>query len=184
MQTPIDQMEQLVEYGGKTLFDWVNAVMDSLGNRPFMESRMTERQQLEAYQALRNTQDGLYYYADGIRTELDSRLAQYSAEERIALGLSDEEIRRIAYLLTLKYMKDMERISAKLGIPIEGLELVPMPLPPLEEPLGGEEWLDPTTIETSGMLLPMTSTPDMAPPTPLPMESPALTQPSPLAPPP
>lgn len=144
MQTPIDQMEQLVEYGGKTLFDWVNAVMDSLGNRPFMESRMTEKQQLEAYQALRNSVDGLYYYADGIRMELDSRLAQYSAEERIALGLSDEELRRIAYLLTLKYDKDMKRISAKLGIPIEGLELVPEPLPPVEEPLGGEEWLKST----------------------------------------
>ena len=164
MQTPIDQMEQLVEYGGKTLFDWVNAVMDSLGNRPFMESRMAEKQQLEAYQALRNSVDGLYYYADGIRMELDSRLAQYSAEERIALGFSDEELREIATILTLKYDKDMKRISAKLGIPIEGLELVPMPLPPLEEPLGGEEWLDPMMGEMSGMSSLMTSTQDMAPP--------------------
>jgi len=167
VQTPIDQMEQLVEYGGKTLYDWVAAVMDSLGNRPFMESRMTERQQLEAYQALRNTQDGLYYYADGIRTELDSRLAQYSAEERIALGLSDEEIRRIAYLLTLKYMKDMERISAKLGIPIEGLELVPEPLPPMEMDLGGEEWQTPTVTPELGMeVQPLPSLP--ASPSPLP----------------
>jgi hypothetical protein len=143
MQTPIDQMEQIVEYGGKALFDWVQAVMDSLGNRPFMEARMTERQQLEAYQALRNSVNGLYYYADGIRAELDSRLAQYSAEERIALGYSDEELRKIAYTLALKYDKDMKRISAKLGIPIEGLELVPQPLPPMEMDLGGEEWLTP-----------------------------------------
>ena len=52
MQTPIDQMEQLVEYGGKTLFDWVNAVMNSLGDRPFMESRMTEKQRPDVVPAL------------------------------------------------------------------------------------------------------------------------------------
>jgi hypothetical protein len=176
-------MEQLVEYGGKTLFDWVNAVMDSLGNRPFMESRMTERQQLEAYQALRNSVDGLYYYADGIRMELDSRLAQYSAEERIALGLSDEELRRIAYLLTLKYDKDMKRISAKLGIPIEGLELVPEPLPPVEEPLGGEEWLENPEIAPLDILpvdstlsgpIPITPMAVAAAPLPSPQESPLL----------
>lgn len=145
MQTPIDQMEAMVEIGGSTLFSYVQQVMDSLGNRPFMSSRMTERQELEAYNALRLTQDGLYHYADGIRAELDSRLSDYTAEDRLALGLGDSEIRHIAFNLTLKYAARMNKLSAKLGIPIEGLELVPEPLPPEEIQLGGEEWQDSMT---------------------------------------
>lgn len=144
MQTPIDQMETMVEIGAKALFDAVQMTMDSLGNRPFMSSHMTERQELEAYNALRLTQDGLYHYADGIRAELDARLADFTAEERLALGVSDSEIRRIACMLSLKYFQRMNKLSAKLGIPIEGLELVPEPLPPEAIELGGEEWQEST----------------------------------------
>jgi len=152
MQTPIDQMEVMVENGAKALFDSVQLVMDSLGDRPFMSSKMTSRQELDAYQALRLTQDGLYHYADGIRVELDSRLAQYSSEERIALGVSDSEIRHVAYLLTLKYVQRMTKLSEKLGVPIEGLELVPEPLPPADVNLGGEEWQAP--METTTLMEP------------------------------
>lgn len=151
MQTPIDRMQEAVENGAKALFIYVQQAMESLGSRPFMGARMTPKQELEAYQALRNTQDGMYYYADGIRKELDSRLAQFSAEERLALGYSDSEIRRIAYLLTLKYDDRMKKTSKRLGIPIEGLDLVPEPLLPVEEEVGGEEWLSPgnTPVITS-----------------------------------
>lgn len=165
MQTPIDQMETMVEIGAKALFDAVQMTMDSLGNRPFMSSHMTERQELEAYNALRLTQDGLYHYADGIRAELDARLADFTAEERLALGVSDSEIRRIACMLSLKYFQRMNKLSAKLGIPIEGLELVPEPLPPEAIELGGEEWQQDTMTSLRPLEEPLP--PDLQAPPPL-----------------
>lgn len=183
MQTPIDQMEAMVKLGAATLFESVQQVMNSLGSRPFMSSRMTERQELEAYQALRLTQDGLYHYADGIRVELDARLADYTAEERIALGLGDSELRHIAYNLTLKYVARMNKLSAKLGVPIEGLELVPEPLPPVEAELGGEEWQDSmTSLQPLGMQSPLDAPAlPVEESLPYPAEEPLMPQPSPLS---
>jgi len=176
MQTAIDQMEQMVEIGAATLFTYVQQVMDSLGERPFMEAGMSSQDKIDSYQAIRLTKDGLYHYADGIRMELDSRMSQYSAEERLALGLSDTEIRRIAYLLTLKYVSEMTKLSEKMGITIEGLELVPQPLPPMDAQLGGETWLDYSTALS-------TEPADLSLGSSLPSSSP-LSPPSPLLPPP
>ena len=144
MQTPVDEWEQMVGMAADDTFNVVKAVMNSLGDRPFMKEKATEEMELAAYQALRSTVDGMYNYAEGIRVELEARLGGYSAEERLALGWPDSEVRRVAYLLTLKYVQRMNRISEKLGIHVEGLEPVE-PLPPVVDDLGGEEWLSPLT---------------------------------------
>ena len=144
MQPPVDAWEQVVGMAAGDIFNVVKAVMNSLGDRPFMKEKATEEMELAAYQALRSTVDGMYNYAEGIRVELEARLGGYSAEERLALEWPDSEVRRVAYLLTLKYVQRMNRISEKLGIHVEGLEPVE-PLPPVVDDLGGEEWLSPLT---------------------------------------
>ena len=146
MQTPVDEWEEMVKIGANNTMLVVKQVMDSLGNRPFLKKRLTEQEELDAYQALRMAVDGMYNYADGIRMELEARLSGISEEERIALGLQDSEIRRIAYTLTLKYVERMNRLSKKLGIPIEGLEPVE-PLPPVVDDLGGEMWQTPSLMQ-------------------------------------
>ena len=158
MQTPVDEWEQMVGMAADDTFNVVKAVMNSLGDRPFMKEKATEEMELAAYQALRSTVDGMYNYAEGIRIELEARLGGYSAEERLALGWPDSEVRRVAYLLTLKYVQRMNRISEKLGIHVEGLEPVE-PLPPVVDDLGGEMWQTPSPMQSQesnldGLLMP------------------------------
>jgi len=189
VQTPIDIAESMVTQGAEDIFAEVKRVMDSLGARAFMKKKMSEEDELVAYQALRNTQAGLYHYADGIRMDFETRLGLYSAEERLALGVGDSEVRRIAYLLALMYMKRMNRLSEKLGIPIEGLEPVPdEPLPPVGVEPGGEPW--PGMMTSPESLIPLSPESMSLPPPPeevplypedpfLPLPQPTLSPPLP-----
>lgn len=168
MQTPVDEWEEMVNTGANNIFLRVKEVLDSLGDRPFMQGKLTEEDELAAYQALRMTVDGMYNYAEGIRLELEARLSGISEEERIALGLQDSKIREIAYTLSLKYVERMNKISKRLGIPIQGLEPVE-PLPPVVDDLGGEMWQTPSPMlspefSLDGMPMPDSAlSPDMIP---------------------
>lgn len=162
MQTPVDEWEEMVKIGANNTMLVVKQVMDSLGNRPFLKKRLNEQEELEAYQALRMTVDGMYNYAEGIRLELEARLSGISEEERIALKLQDSEIRRIAYTLSLKYVERMNKLSKKLGIPIEGLEPVE-PLPPVVDDIGGEMWQTPSQMPSPEFSLDGMPMPDSAP---------------------
>lgn len=162
MQTPVDEWEEMVNTGANNILLRVKEDLDSLGDRPFMQQRLTEEDELAAYQALRMTVDGMYNYAEGIRLELEARLSGISEKERIALGLQDSKIREIAYTLSLKYVEWMNKISKRLGIPIQGLEQVE-PLPPVVDELGGEMWQTPTPMQLPESSLDGMPMPDSAP---------------------
>ncbi len=193
MPTLIADWENTMDMVALDIKRRVDTTFSNLGERPFLQKRMSQKQELEAYQSLRTDKngaiipDGMYHYAEGIRKELEERLSGVSEDDRLAQNLGPEDVRRIAYLLTLKYADEMTKLSEKLGIPITGLEIVPPAEPQMIE---GEQWQDSMTGLTdmsmnsslSDEVLPVAPPGGLAVPPPTPDSTLLSPEPSSLAP--
>ena len=153
----IDQFESITDMVALEIKRMVVVTNEQMGERPYNQKRMNEKQELEAYNALRASDGGLYEYADGIRQELESRLKGVDQDTRLAKNLGPERIRQIAYILTLKYAARMKRLSEKLGIPLVERD----PVPPMPEQSGAMEWPG-STISSMGSSTLSQASPQMA----------------------
>ena len=142
MRSLIDQYEMISHMAAAEIKRLVMANREQMGERPFLQRKMSDQQKVDAYNALRASEGGIYNFADGIRKELERRLVGVDTDTRLAKNLGPERIRWIAYTLTLKYDAEMKRLSEKTGIALVEREV----LPPMPEEAGIAEWPDSTNF--------------------------------------
>jgi hypothetical protein len=144
MNTPIDDLERVINNTVEGIILKLERVDKGMGDRPLLQAKKSDRELVLGYIEERTKPYSMWYRAEDIRQQLEKILSGIEDSEREANGVGKEAIRTYAYQKVLKHCEKMVTLADKLGIPVVGSANYP------EQP-EPEPKMDPAFAEAAAM---------------------------------
>ena len=134
MNTPIDDLERVINNTVEGIMLKLERVDKSMGNRPLLQEKKSERELVLSYIEERTKPYSMWYRAEDIRQQIEKLLSGIEDKEREANGVGKETVRQYAYHAVLNHCAKMVKLADKLGIPVVGSVNYPEQPEPEPEP--------------------------------------------------